>query len=41
MTVSLDDPNAVAPTFHVWTSEALEWDDHRGSADTLPAFRNG
>ena len=26
MTVSLDDPGAVSPTFHVWTEDALDWD---------------
>ena len=35
MTVSLDDPNAAPPAFHVWTSEALAWDR---SADDLPSF---
>jgi hypothetical protein len=35
MTVSLDDTNVVPPTFHVWTSEALTWDQHRRSP-TLP-----
>jgi|SRR5580698_5567037 hypothetical protein len=35
MTVSLDDPNAMPPTFHVWTSEALSWDT---LATDLPTF---
>ncbi|WP_312861449.1 GFA family protein [Segnochrobactrum spirostomi] len=41
MTVSLDDPNAVAPTFHVWTSEALDWDDIAGPPTRYPRSRNG
>ena len=35
MTVSLDDPEAVPPTFRVWTSEALDWDH---LAADLPAY---
>jgi hypothetical protein len=35
MTCSLDDPDAVAPTFHVWTSEKPAWET---IADGLPAF---
>jgi len=31
MTVSLDNPNAIPPTFHVWTSEALDWDRLAGN----------
>jgi hypothetical protein len=35
MTVSLDDPGAVPPTYHVWVSEALPWDRLTGD---LPAY---
>jgi len=35
MTVSLDDPGAVPPSFHVWVSEALDWDR---LADDLPIY---
>jgi hypothetical protein len=38
MTVSLDDPNAVPPTFRVWTSEALDWDRPVGD---LPGYPHG
>ncbi|WP_131195773.1 GFA family protein [Lichenihabitans psoromatis] len=36
MTVSLDDPSGVPPTFHVWLSESLEWDRLAGN---LPAYQ--
>jgi hypothetical protein len=36
MTCSLDNPEAFAPTFHVWAGEKLEWDV---ISDGLPAFR--
>ena len=39
-TVSLDQPNAVPPTFHVWVSEALEWDELAGELPTYPRTRN-
>jgi hypothetical protein len=32
---SLDDPDSVAPTFHVWTSHKIAWDP---IDDGLPAF---
>jgi hypothetical protein len=35
MTCSLDDPEAFAPTRHVWMSDKLTWDI---VADGLPAF---
>ncbi len=35
MTVSLDDAEAVPPTFHVWVSEAVHWDR---LAEDLPAY---
>lgn len=35
MTVSLDEPGAHPPTFHVWTSHMLDWDVLR---DDLPAY---
>lgn len=35
MTCSLDDPEAVAPTFHVWLEENLAWN---AVADGLPAY---
>lgn len=41
MTVSLDDPNAIPPTFHVWTSEALAWDRLAGDLASYPRFRKG
>jgi hypothetical protein len=39
MTVSLDDPNAIPPAFHVWTSEALAWDRLGGDVPSYPEFR--
>lgn len=30
MTVSLDNPNTIHPTLHVWTGEALDWDQITG-----------
>ena len=41
MTVSLDDPAAVPPTFHVWTSEALGWDHLAGDLPAHPRSRSG
>lgn len=35
MTCSLDDPDALPPTFHVWTSHRPSWSR---SVDDLPAF---
>jgi hypothetical protein len=40
MTVSLDDPNAAPPTFHVWVSEALAWDEIAGPALQYPRGRD-
>jgi hypothetical protein len=40
MTVSLDDPNAVPPTFHVWVSEALAWDEIAGPLRQYPRGRD-
>lgn len=36
MTCSLDDPEAFAPSFHVWVGEKLEWDS---ISDELPRFQ--
>lgn len=41
MTVSLDDPDAVPPTFHVWVDEALAWDRLAGDLPTFPRSRGG
>ena len=41
MTVSLDDPGAVPPTFHVWTSEAVGWDRLAGDLPAHPRSRHG
>ncbi len=41
MTVSLDDPAAVPPTFRVWTSEALAWDRLPGDLPAHPRSRTG
>ncbi|WP_408870840.1 GFA family protein [Gluconacetobacter takamatsuzukensis] len=41
MTVSLDNPNAVPPTFHVWASEALDWDPITGDLPRYPRSRDG
>jgi len=38
MTCSLDDPNALPPTFSVWVSQKLAWDK---PADKLPAYDEG
>ncbi len=35
MVCSLDDPNALPPTFSVWVSQKLAWDR---PAETLPAY---
>lgn len=35
MTCSLDDPEAVPPSFHVWTSHKIEW---AAICDDLPAY---
>ena len=35
MTCSLDDPDAVPPTYSVWLSHKVSWDP---AAETLPAF---
>lgn len=35
MTISLDDPGALPPAFHVWVSEAVSWDSLAGD---LPSF---
>jgi len=35
MTRSLDDPDHVPPTFHVWTRDKPAWS---ATGDTLPAF---
>jgi hypothetical protein len=40
MTVSLDNPNAIPPTFHVWTSEALDWDRLTGDLTGYLRSRN-
>jgi hypothetical protein len=40
MTVSLDDPNAAPPTFHVWVSEALAWDEIAGPLPQHPRGRD-
>lgn len=40
MTVSLDKPDAIPPTFRVWTSEALDWDCWGGDLTTYLRFRN-
>jgi len=40
MTVSLDNPAAVAPTFHVWVSEALPWDRFGGDLPAYPGARH-
>jgi hypothetical protein len=39
MTVSLDVPAAVPPTFHVWVSEALGWDRLTGELPASPYGR--
>jgi hypothetical protein len=39
MTASLDDPGAVPPTVHLWTSEALPWDRLAGDLPALPRGR--
>ncbi|GBQ20252.1 glutathione-dependent formaldehyde-activating protein [Gluconacetobacter sacchari DSM 12717] len=39
MTVSLDDPNTIRPTFHVWASEALDWDPIMGGLPSYPGSR--
>jgi hypothetical protein len=41
MTASLDNPNATPPTFHVWTSEALDWDRIAGDLTNYPRSRDG
>ncbi len=41
MTVSLDDPAAAPPAFHVWTSEALGWDRLAGDLPAHPRSRTG
>ena len=41
MTVSLDDPGAVPPTFHVWVSEAIDWDRLAGELPAYPCARHG
>ena len=41
MSVSLDDPCVVAPTFHVWVGEALDWDHLAGNLKIYPRTRNG
>lgn len=41
MTVSLDDPGAVPPAFHVWISEAVDWDQLAGNLPAYPRSRNG
>jgi len=38
MTVSLDRPDEHRPTYHVWTSQKLEWDV---IGDDLPAYEQG
>jgi hypothetical protein len=35
MTCSLDDPNALPPSFSVWVGEKLAWDT---PAENLPAY---
>jgi hypothetical protein len=39
MTVSLDDPNAVPPTFNVWVSEAVDWDSQPVDRPSYPQGR--
>ena len=41
MTVSLDDPAAAPPAFHVWTSEAVNWDRLAGDLPAHPRSRRG
>jgi hypothetical protein len=41
MTVSLDDPSAVPPTFHIWVSEALDWDCLAADLPAYPRTDNG
>lgn len=41
MVGSLDDPNLVAPAFHIWTSEALGWDELNLSLPAYPCSRIG
>ena len=41
MTMSLDNSGAVPPTFHVWVSEALDWDRLSGSLPAYPRGRSG
>jgi len=41
MAISLDDPGAAPPTFHVWVSEALDWDRLAGDLPAYPRNRGG
>lgn len=41
MTVSLDRAEECPPTFHVWTSEALPWEEAAGDLPAFPRTRNG
>ena len=36
---SLDDPSAVAPRFHLWTSSRVPWFDSRDDLPRYPGFR--
>lgn len=41
MTVSLDDPSAFPPTFHVWVGEAVDWDRLAGELPAYPRAHHG
>ncbi|MFS3135718.1 GFA family protein [Gluconacetobacter sacchari] len=41
MTVSLDNPRLVPPSFHVWTDDALDWDWNTETLTRYPRSRNG
>ena len=41
MTVSLDAPGEVPPTFHVWVNEAVGWDRMAGDLPAYPRSRHG
>lgn len=40
MTVSLDNPNAAPPTFHVWAGEILDWDQITDDLVVYPRSRD-
>ena len=41
MTISLDDPNAFPPAFHIWVGEAVGWDSLAGDLPSHARARNG